>query len=756
MGIVSSQSPPGGPDITGPDSVLSGTEVTLQCSSSGGSPAPTVKWFENDTEIVDGVSTITNSSMVTAYLTYIASKKAYFRFFLCQVNNSELEKPMYANTFVVVYYLPDVTASPALQFVNTSVSPVTILCSVSAIPVVKIYTWRKISLDGKRNITIDEKESEGKYSIIYYDTSSKLEIYDIIFSDDANYVCFAENAVGIGVSNNARVDVIGSTPQVSIPQSAYSVTYGANITIPCTIVGAFPAHFRVTWFYRNRENQVTTVNIGDHTQYSGGTLNTPALTILNTNKEDAGFYTCVAENQVDSAQSNETLLNVLAEPIAIHANNTQYYPIQNTTITLHCKVTQGIALEIQWYKDISVLNVKSNLRLSGGDVATESLTIVNVQRSDEGIYICQATDAVYDTIVNTDTIHVNLAGLLSTSVSPRTSDVVKGDSVKINCTVTGLPPATNITWLFTAPSKTKQWVLSTTNINNYTFGTTKDPYLIIRNFQLGDSGTFVCRATNLAGSTSSNPGSNLTYISIPSISVEPSQFTATVGDISFMIRCTVTAIPEAITWYWTFQPVDGIVQTIPQGSNNQQYTIESSGINPHLTIKNIAFEEAGVYTCYATNAAGASDSASNRTGNSHLILTVTGDGKNICEEDIDKFYTKWRKALEKTLSSVPCTGEYNGSVSRYCNDGGQWDNPDYSQCIRKSIEYLQDQSAKLLYGESVDTIFLLENLENLTKESNKLRSGDLVASANVLNDIALYDKYHADRLSVDQLEIILP
>lgn len=81
---------------------------------------------------------------------------------------------------------------------------------MSAIPNVQNYTWRKISLDGKTNITIDRKGSDGKYSIIDYDTSSKLEIYDIIFSDDANYVCFAANAVGIGVSNNARVDVIGS------------------------------------------------------------------------------------------------------------------------------------------------------------------------------------------------------------------------------------------------------------------------------------------------------------------------------------------------------------------------------------------------------------------------------------------------------------------------------------------------------------------------------------------------------------------
>lgn len=79
--------------------------------------------------------------------------------------------------------------------------------------------------------------------------------------------------------------------------------------------------------------------------------------------------------------------------------------------------------------------------------------------------------------------------------------------------MTGTPPLTNITWLFTVADRTLQSVFSTTDNNKYAVGTTQDPYLIIRNFQLGDSGTYVCRATNLAGSTSSNPGSNLTYIS---------------------------------------------------------------------------------------------------------------------------------------------------------------------------------------------------------------------------------------------------
>lgn len=104
--------------------------------------------------------------------------------------------------------------------------------------------------------------------------------------------------------------VLGA-PQVSIPQSAYSVIYGSDTTIPCTILNANPAHFRVTWYYTGSNNQQTTINTGDPSQYSGGVLGNPGLTILNANNQDAGFYKCEAENQVNSGQSSNTQLNVI-------------------------------------------------------------------------------------------------------------------------------------------------------------------------------------------------------------------------------------------------------------------------------------------------------------------------------------------------------------------------------------------------------------------------------------------------------------
>lgn len=115
----------------------------------------------------------------------------------------------------------------------------------------------------------------------------------------------------------------------------------------------------------------------------------------------------------------------------------------------------------------------------------------------------------------------------------------------------------------------------------------------------------------------------LYYISaVPATYVEPRQYTATVGDASFQIQCLVTATPGATSWYWTFQPVGGSQQTIAQGTNDNQYTVDNSGTNPYLTIKSIALNEAGIYTCYATNSAGTSDGANNPS--SRHTLTVTG------------------------------------------------------------------------------------------------------------------------------------
>ncbi|CAG2251522.1 unnamed protein product [Mytilus edulis] len=125
-----------------------------------------------------------------------------------------------------------------------------------------------------------------------------------------------------------------------------------------------------------------------------------------------------------------------------------------------------------------------------------------------------------------------------------------------------------------------------------------------------------------------------------------------------------------------------------------------------------------------------------------------------CLENTDRFDFKWNRTAGNTLVTVSCTGEYTGTVSRNCTSSGMWDEPDYTQCISKSIKNLMQQMDKLLAGDSEFPLVstTLGNLANITKSNNELRTGDIVTASALLGDIAKYVTNDTDKISVDQLE----
>ena len=93
--------PPGPPQINGPTFILEGNSITLSCSSSGGNPTPTVKWYEGST-LIDETQTESGGTSTNDY-TFIAQPKHHLAVFECQVDNNVLQNPLTSTWFFQVY-----------------------------------------------------------------------------------------------------------------------------------------------------------------------------------------------------------------------------------------------------------------------------------------------------------------------------------------------------------------------------------------------------------------------------------------------------------------------------------------------------------------------------------------------------------------------------------------------------------------------------------------------------------------------------
>jgi hypothetical protein len=74
-------------------------------------------------------------------------------------------------------------------------------------------------------------------------------------------------------------------------------------------VTANPLHTVVIW-QKIVNGQPNSINQGNSAKYSGGTVNTPSLTIQNAVTSDSGVYRCSATNAVGTGQSQDTTLTV--------------------------------------------------------------------------------------------------------------------------------------------------------------------------------------------------------------------------------------------------------------------------------------------------------------------------------------------------------------------------------------------------------------------------------------------------------------
>lgn len=97
---------------------------------------------------------------------------------------------------------------------------------------------------------------------------------------------------------------------MNVPQPSYSANYGQSVQLVCSVSGNPPA--TSVYWQKVKNGVVTTISANTNpNKYSGVTLSTPSLTVLNTDADDQAVYTCFAENAIGRSQSQQTQLQIV-------------------------------------------------------------------------------------------------------------------------------------------------------------------------------------------------------------------------------------------------------------------------------------------------------------------------------------------------------------------------------------------------------------------------------------------------------------
>ncbi|XP_062698638.1 cell adhesion molecule Dscam2 isoform X47 [Aedes albopictus] len=459
-----------------------GPSVFLKCIA-GGNPTPEISWE------LDGKK-ITNSDryQVGQYVTVNGDVVSHLNITSLHSNDGGLYKCIASSKVGVaehsaklnVYGLPYVRTMEKKSIVAGETLIVT--CPVAGYPIDSIV-WER----DNRQLPINRKQKVFPNGTLIIENVERN-------SDQATYTCVAKNSEGY--TARGTLEVVVMVPPKILPFSFGTdpMNYGDSASIQCSVIsGDFP--FRIEWLLNGNAISAIDSLTGLTTTEFG--RRAKALSIEGINWNHAGNYTCRVSNNAGMTELTEELIVNVPPRWILEPTDKAF--AQGSNAKVECKADGFPKPQVSWKKAIGdTPGEYKDLRSNDSSIRVEegSLFINNIQKSNEGYYLCEAINGIGSGLSAVILISVQAPPEFTEKLRNQTAR--RGEPTVLQCEAKGEKPI-GILW------NMNNIRLDPKSDNRYTIREEIRPdgvmsSLSIKRTERSDSALFTCMATNAFGS----------------------------------------------------------------------------------------------------------------------------------------------------------------------------------------------------------------------------------------------------------------
>ncbi|XP_064480165.1 cell adhesion molecule Dscam1-like isoform X2 [Ornithodoros turicata] len=227
---------------------------------------------------------------------------------------------------------------------------------------------------------------------------STLTLQRLSSKHNGNYTCRATNQYA-SASYSAQL-LVKVPPSWTLEPNDTTAVTGRSVFIDCQAHGVPQPHIR---WKSAADSDPSLVNTGESAAFRTIISNSHihilvngTLSIRSVEPKDAGLYLCEASNGVGSAISRVLQLTVRSAPQFARKFSTVSVK-RGARAEVACRARGDLPMRFHWLKNNLAFNVLKEHRYSRmedrvGDVTTSKITVQNVDRSDNAVFTCQASN----------------------------------------------------------------------------------------------------------------------------------------------------------------------------------------------------------------------------------------------------------------------------------------------------------------------------------------------------------------------------